>query len=283
MPQGKQIAITKALLDKIADHLFLAFTDQQIAQIIGLSFRSYCRIKASPVWQKIKVAEYGREAVMRRKVWRGEPGWQGAAWMLERKYASQLAKPEIQLQLNTGNTTNNTLVITAEQAANLRNRNANLDQALSKLSPPASRSDNVIPNVIQQTQVADNQSANSNQQFEADPVTSTPHSKTSNDPVGLKHRKAKTLEILTVDTSSNKTPLDSVAVKPSPPAAPTRTPKAAATPPLPSLAPKPKNSDNSRNLDLSSDSDVHNDTLLPKGRKARTPPKVLKGVRAKSK
>ena len=56
------------------------------------------------------------EKPYRKKIYKGEPGWQGAAWMLERKYASQFARPDIQLSLNTSNTTTNqTIVITAEQ------------------------------------------------------------------------------------------------------------------------------------------------------------------------
>ena len=77
------------------------------------------------------------ERPFRQKIYRGEPGWQGAAWMLERKYASQLSKPEVQLSLNTGaSVTNNTLVITAEQAQGLRIRNASLSMRSSTSSSP---------------------------------------------------------------------------------------------------------------------------------------------------
>ena len=60
--------------------------------------------------------------------------------MFERRYASQFARPDIQLSLNTSNTTTNqTIVITAEHAANLRNRNASLDAELDKLTPPGAK------------------------------------------------------------------------------------------------------------------------------------------------
>ena len=86
------------------------------------------------------------EKPYRRKIYKGEPGWQGAAWMLERKYPGQLSKPEVQLSLSTGaSVTNNTLVITAEQAQGLQIRNASIDEALSKLSPPANRTGPIIP------------------------------------------------------------------------------------------------------------------------------------------
>ena len=60
--------------------------------------------------------------------------------MFERRYASQFARPDIQLSLNTSNTTTNqTIVITAEHAANLRSRNASLDAELDKLTPPGAK------------------------------------------------------------------------------------------------------------------------------------------------
>ena len=85
--------------------------------------------------------------------------------MLERKYASQLSKPEVQLSLNTGaSVTNNTLVITAEQAQGLKLRNVALDEQLQKLSPPSARA--VIPDVIPAAEVLANQGNLQNKLFD---------------------------------------------------------------------------------------------------------------------
>ena len=60
--------------------------------------------------------------------------------MLKRQYPGQLSKPEVQLSLNTGaSVTNNTLVITAEQAQGLKLRNVALDEQLQRLVPPGSQ------------------------------------------------------------------------------------------------------------------------------------------------
>ena len=134
-----QIQLSQGTLKKIAEALFLAYTEEQAAYLGKISKRTLARIRETELWQEILRQSLEMERPFRKKIYQGEPGWQGAAWMLERKYASQLSKPEVQLSLNTGaSVTNNTLVITAEQAQGLRNRNANLDEALAKLTPPGS-------------------------------------------------------------------------------------------------------------------------------------------------
>jgi hypothetical protein len=143
---AKQIQLSEKTLEKIAEALFLAYTIEQAAYLGGISRSTLARIKGSAIWAEIERRSLEKERPFRKKIYQGEPGWQGAAWLLERKYPGQLSKPEVQLSLNTGaSVTNNTLVITAEQATNLKNRNANLDEALSKLSPPASRTGPIIP------------------------------------------------------------------------------------------------------------------------------------------
>ena len=142
----KEIQLSAKTLFKIAEALFLAYTQEQAAYLGGISERTLARLLKTDVWQQILRDSLEMEKPYRRKIYRGEPGWQGAAWMLERKYPGQLSKPEVQLSLNTGaSVTNNTLVITAEQAQGLKIRNANLDEQLSKLSPPGSKTGPIIP------------------------------------------------------------------------------------------------------------------------------------------
>jgi hypothetical protein len=131
----KQIQLSKNTLKKLAEYLFLACTAEQAAYIAGISPRTLARIKVSPLWPEIQQLSLALELPFRRKVWQGQPGWQGAAWMLERKYPSQLAKPEIQLAVNTSQTTNNVLVISAERAANLHARANAIEAQVAKLKP----------------------------------------------------------------------------------------------------------------------------------------------------
>jgi hypothetical protein len=143
---GKQIQLSLKTLTAIAEALFLAFTEEQAAALGGISKRTLARIKNSEVWREIEQKRLNFEKPFRRKVWNGQAGWQGAAWMLERQYASQLSKPELQLQLSTGNTTNNTLVITAEAAAKLSARASVIDAQVSKIVSQRNTDANTDPN-----------------------------------------------------------------------------------------------------------------------------------------
>ena len=136
----RQIQLSEKTLKKIAECLFLAYTAEQAAYIGGISERTLARIRKTPVWLEIQTKALAFEKPYRQKVWQGLPGWQGAAWMLERKYPSLLARPEIQLQVNASSSvTNNTIVISAEQAQNLRNRSDAINSELGKLVTPSTR------------------------------------------------------------------------------------------------------------------------------------------------
>ena len=70
--------------------------------------------------------------------------------MLERKYPSLLARPEIQLQVNASSSvTNNTIVISAEQAQNLRNRSDAINSELGKLVTPSTRHASATSSVLE--------------------------------------------------------------------------------------------------------------------------------------
>jgi hypothetical protein len=120
---GRPRAIDKdpELINKIADCFLVAFTDQQTAQYCGISRNIIHRIRSGQYGKfglKVKAAELQREFRYRKKIWAATGYWQGAAWFLERKYPTQFAKPEIQLQLNQAVTTGPTnLVILGPQRA----------------------------------------------------------------------------------------------------------------------------------------------------------------------
>ena len=135
----KPLQLSPKTLTAIAEALFLAYTEEQAAYLGGISERTLSRLKHTELWRQIQTRRLQFEKPYRKKVMDGRTGWQGAAWMLERQYASQLSKPEVQLSLNTGaNVTNNTLVVTAEVAANLRNRHASMTEEVAKLERLAS-------------------------------------------------------------------------------------------------------------------------------------------------
>jgi hypothetical protein len=134
MPAGRPKAITKAIEKTIAELFFLAFTDDQVALFTGVNVRTIARARAGGFCHAIKRGEMARERAYRQKIWDGREGWQGAAWFFERKYPTQFAKPEVQLQINTTNqTVNNTLIVTAEVAHGISSRVKDVDAKIERL------------------------------------------------------------------------------------------------------------------------------------------------------
>jgi hypothetical protein len=118
MPRtGRPPKLTPALISKIAELFWLAFTDQQVAEFVGVHERTIRRYRAGDLCPEIKKAELAREMPYRKRIWDGTGNWCGAAWMLERKYPTQFAKPEIQLSFNNSYTQNNlSISITSAEA-----------------------------------------------------------------------------------------------------------------------------------------------------------------------
>ena len=108
MPKlGRPSKLTPALIAKIAECFFVAFTDQQIADFCDIDRKTIQKIRAGSLFPEIKKAELERERKYRLRIWDGLANWCGAAWFLERKYPEQFAKPEIQLGFQSSYTQNN--------------------------------------------------------------------------------------------------------------------------------------------------------------------------------
>jgi hypothetical protein len=133
MPGGRPPKVTPALKEKIADCFLVAMTDEQTADLVGVAERTIRRMRAGEFCPEIKKSEIERELKYRLKVWNSKYLPAGICWFLERKYPTQFAKPEVQLQINTGNVTNNTLIVTAEVAGQMGNRVKEADAKVSEL------------------------------------------------------------------------------------------------------------------------------------------------------
>lgn len=117
MRTGRPHKISPAQQEKIAELFFLAFSDAQVAEFMGVCERTIRRYRAGDLCPAIKKAEIAREMPYRKRIWDGTGNWCGAAWMLERKYPTQFAKPEIQLSFNNSYTQNNlTINLTSSEA-----------------------------------------------------------------------------------------------------------------------------------------------------------------------
>jgi hypothetical protein len=248
---AKQIKWTKALIDLIAGCIFDGLTDEETGILAGINRKTIYRIRLGdecPAIKRATIARMRHYIALIRDARENNNHWQRIAWFLERRYPDRWAKPEVLLNLNTGanSVTNNTLVITAEQAEGLKARNAILDQALSKLSPPASRTGPIIP------------------------IMSPEH---IGDEVSETNTGAGAGEILTADVSTSKTVSDSVVEKP-PGATPTRTPDDADGDSKPNLPPNFKSVESYGNSKKNS----RNSKAIPQGGIVK-PLKKKKGIK----
>jgi hypothetical protein len=98
MPGGQPKLITKAKEERVARLIFLAYTDSQIATMVGVCKKTIQRARHAEYSPRIARLALEYEEPFRQKMW--EKGFEGGiAWMLERRYPSQFAKPEVQLSL----------------------------------------------------------------------------------------------------------------------------------------------------------------------------------------
>jgi len=116
MPRGRPPSLTLAKQDRIAELIWLAYTDDQIACMVGIEKRTIARARSGDLYPRIKKSALEYEEPHRRKFWEGQYLPAGVCWMLERRYPSQFAKPEIQLSLNNNHFTQNNLQINITRA-----------------------------------------------------------------------------------------------------------------------------------------------------------------------
>jgi hypothetical protein len=141
-----RINYTKALINLIAGCIFDGLTDEETALLAGISSKTITRIRQGDECPSIKVATLERKRHYIRLIRDSNEGgnhWQRIAWFLERRYPKEFAKPEVQLQITDASTTNNTIVITAEQAQGLRSRSSAIESELATLTPPNKRNSQV--------------------------------------------------------------------------------------------------------------------------------------------
>lgn len=134
MPLGRPPKVTPELKRKLADCFLVAMTDEQTAQLCGINEKTIRRMRQGGFCPEIKKAEMERELKYRMKLWTSKTLPAGICFMLERKYPTQFAKPEVQLQINTTNqTVNNTLIVTAEVAHGISSRVKDVDAKIERL------------------------------------------------------------------------------------------------------------------------------------------------------
>jgi len=110
MPRtGRPPLLTQAKQNRVAELIFLAYTDKQIGLLVDVSYKTIAKARTGDMFPLIarKALEY--EEPFRRKMYSEFCG--GTAWMLERRYPAQFAKPEVQLTFQHNSFTQNNLSI----------------------------------------------------------------------------------------------------------------------------------------------------------------------------
>ena len=143
----RKIIYSKVLINLIAGCIFDGLTDEETSLLSGVPVRQISRLRAGDDCPEIRRSSVER---MRKYIALIRDGddrsnrWQRIAWFLERRYPDRWAKPEVLLNLNASSTTNNVLVITAEQASSLKGRANAVEAELSSIKPRATREANII-------------------------------------------------------------------------------------------------------------------------------------------
>lgn len=96
---------TKEMIDHICELKEAGFTDKAICQCVGISQASLCAWKSNPktenhieLIERLKKAqENHRLSLVKRIEEASINDWKAAAWILERTYPDEFAKPEVQL------------------------------------------------------------------------------------------------------------------------------------------------------------------------------------------
>lgn len=108
MPAGRPTIQTKQIIAKIAEAISFGLTNDEAAAVAGIDDITFVRWNRKPEFRRsIKNATSRRLLSRLKRIDRGEEGWQGIAWSLERQFPARFAKPEIQLSISNNYTQNN--------------------------------------------------------------------------------------------------------------------------------------------------------------------------------
>jgi hypothetical protein len=99
--EGRPTLYTPELTNRLADHIAVGLTDEEAAALEDISPDCINRWrKSNPEFcDTVKKAEAQRLKLRLAKIERGELGWQGTAWALERIYPTRFSRPEVLNQI----------------------------------------------------------------------------------------------------------------------------------------------------------------------------------------
>ena len=114
---GRPTIKTPEIVEKICEAISLGLSNKQASAYAGISLATLDRWRED--WEfedMIETAVVTRMVTRIRLIESGAKSWQSVAWILERQFPLQFARPEVQVLLRAPQqVTNNNLVMTTEQ------------------------------------------------------------------------------------------------------------------------------------------------------------------------
>ena len=98
--RGRPATITPAVVEEIAGRIALGLTHEQAASLSGVKLPAWTKaLERHPEFVEVvkdRSAEYVESAL--HSIRAGARGWQGAAWILERRHKAQFGRADIHVE-----------------------------------------------------------------------------------------------------------------------------------------------------------------------------------------
>lgn len=154
---GRPTKLTPTVMAKLKEAFSLGLTDDQAASVVNVSDVTLTMWKRNPSFlAEIQGAINERLMLRLRRIEAGDNGWQGCGWLLERLLPRQWAKPEVMLAVNniTNQTTNNTLIVSAEIADGIESRMRSAHAKVAELFANRRNGAKATPEAIEPIEVS---------------------------------------------------------------------------------------------------------------------------------
>ena len=98
-PGGRPTKQTEKIVEQICEGISYGLTDEEVAALVGIDDSTLTRWKKEPEFcGAIKKAQAARLLIRLKRIEKGETGWQGTAWAMERQNPERFGSPEARLR-----------------------------------------------------------------------------------------------------------------------------------------------------------------------------------------
>jgi hypothetical protein len=98
-PGGRPSKRTEKITEQICEGISYGLTDEEVAALVGVDDSTLTRWKKEPEFcGAIKKAQAMRLLIRLKRIEKGESGWQGTAWAMERQNPERFGSPEARLR-----------------------------------------------------------------------------------------------------------------------------------------------------------------------------------------